>query len=171
MQAHWKTMSSSSGLSSSFIFVYGTLKRGFLNHRVLNSSVLKGLYQTTSPFPLFVDAYCVPYCVDSPGTGHRISGEVYAVSPEVLEDLDELEGVADGRYARKRIELLPTTPEEQEGFPILEAWAYLLPEKEGLELQRRECLDDYPLELHAANYVPPGPERDPARRRSWGGFD
>ena len=44
-------------------------------------------------------------------------------------------------------------------------------EKEGLELQRRECLDDYPLELHAANYVPPGPERDPARRRSWGGFD
>jgi len=69
------------------VFVYGSLKKGFSNHRLLSTSefVSKGtvhdaeLY-SLGGFPALVSG------------GGSVEGELYEVSPETLRNLDMLEG-------------------------------------------------------------------------------
>ena len=53
---------------------------------------LVGVACTARAFPLLVAGpYNIPYCLDRPGEGHRIVGEVYKIDDEKLQRLDELE--------------------------------------------------------------------------------
>lgn len=95
----------------SLIFTYGTLKRGFSNHTLMQElirtgdSVFIGSYQTVREYPLVCGPYRVPFLIDLPGSGHRVLGELYAVSPRGLARIDELEGTSRAHYQRLPIML------------------------------------------------------------------
>lgn len=91
------------------VFVYGTLKKGEGNHHLLAGrsvliceNVIKGELFDLGPFPAMKE-----------GDG-KVHGEVYAVGPETLKDLDVLEGHPTF-YERKPVKLL---------FDDMEAEAY-----------------------------------------------
>lgn len=102
------------------VFVYGTLKRGFHNHRVMAEAggefVCEGV--TVTPFPLVERG--LPFLIFRPGEGHRVEGEIYRVGDERgWERLDRLEGHPDF-YQRRLIEA------EGADGEIYEAWAYFI---------------------------------------------
>ncbi|KAK8565044.1 hypothetical protein V6N13_020167 [Hibiscus sabdariffa] len=97
---------------TTLIFTYGTLKRGFSNHVLLQDlmrtgdAVFKGTYQTVGKYPLVCGPYRVPFLLNMPGSGHRVTGELYAVSARGLARVDELEGTSKGHYERRPILLM-----------------------------------------------------------------
>ncbi|XP_051121348.1 putative gamma-glutamylcyclotransferase At3g02910 [Andrographis paniculata] len=103
----------------SLIFVYGTLKEGFPNHSLLQDMVATGDVAAHGPrrtvhrLPLVCGPYGIPFLLNFPGHGHRVSGEIYAVSPAALAKLDELEGILEGHYERLPIEI-----ESEEAAPV-----------------------------------------------------
>ncbi|XP_057801790.1 putative gamma-glutamylcyclotransferase At3g02910 isoform X2 [Salvia miltiorrhiza] len=95
------------GGGDDLIFVYGTLKRGFYNHYLLEDLIRAGAAAYLGPcttveaYPLVCGPYGIPYLVNLPGSGQRIRGELYSVSSvHGLARLDELEGVDRGHYER-----------------------------------------------------------------------
>lgn len=74
------------------VFVYGTLKLGYGNNRLLHDGVFVGpgitvrpfQMRTTPGFPVVFDVNAEPL--------HNIAGEVYEVNDEILSRLDQLEG-------------------------------------------------------------------------------
>jgi gamma-glutamylaminecyclotransferase len=94
------------------VFTYGTLKRGFSNHALLQDLFLTGdasfagAAATASPLPLVCGPYRVPFLLNLPGAAgcHRVKGELYSVTPRGLARLDELEGVSRGHYERLPVE-------------------------------------------------------------------
>ena len=94
------------------IFTYGTLKRGFSNHVLLQDLMrtgdaeFKGTYRTVEKYPLVCGPYRVPFLLNMPGSGHRVTGELYAVSARGLARVDELEGTSRGHYERLPIQLV-----------------------------------------------------------------
>ena len=85
------------------VFVYGTLKRGQRNHRLLAASRFVGAATTR---PLYRLHACGPYpCLVPAGAdGRAIRGEVYEVDDTMLAQLDWLEGAPD-LYRRGPVEL------------------------------------------------------------------
>lgn len=90
----------------SLVFTYGTLKRGFSNHVLMEDLIRSGdasyvgVYRTRERFPLVCGPYRVPFLLNFPGRGQRVYGEVYAVTPRGIARMDELEGTARGHYER-----------------------------------------------------------------------
>lgn len=99
-----------------FVFVYGTLKKGFSNHRLLEKSNLIGKASTCEKYPMFCSNGMYPYMVHKIGLGHSVKGEVYEVSKDVQARLDILEGVPS-HYVRKEIRVKCNDE-------ILLAWCY-----------------------------------------------
>lgn len=99
------------------VFVYGTLKQGHGNHRLLASSkflgrcVIKGKHR-------LVSLGGFPGLVATPDSEEErsVSGEVYQVNEETLMSLDFLEG-HPRFYERLKL-----------STPFKNAWAYYLPE-------------------------------------------
>jgi gamma-glutamylaminecyclotransferase len=176
--------------------VYGTLKRGFLNHHVLtsfDSATFVSAATTLHRFPLFVDHYRIPYLVDRKGQGHCIVGELWQVDAPTLAALDELEGVSTKRYLRQLADVVRTStstrtrtscsaPEgrstedvtdeaEEDSVSAVAAWLYALGDgRPGTDLERRDLLGEYTADHHAG-FVVPGGERDPSLRQEWGGYE
>ena len=75
------------------IFVYGTLKTGFPNHdEMLKDERLLGLYKTVEKYPLVLTKpWYSPVMLPEPGIGHHVSGEIYVVNNEKLQELDKFE--------------------------------------------------------------------------------
>uniref|UniRef100_A0A0D9W1J3 Gamma-glutamylcyclotransferase family protein n=1 Tax=Leersia perrieri TaxID=77586 RepID=A0A0D9W1J3_9ORYZ len=94
------------------VFTYGTLKRGFSNHGLLqdlavnSDATFVGAATTAARLPLVCGPYRVPFLLNLPGSGHRVSGELYAVTAKGLERLDELEGVSRSHYERLPVSVL-----------------------------------------------------------------
>lgn len=88
-----------------FVAVYGTLKRGYSNHHVLDKACYIG-QDTLTRLSLY-DLGPYPGALPRPSDGVRV--EVYAVNDSLLAMLDELEGY-DPRaekaslYLRKRMQ-------------------------------------------------------------------
>ncbi|KAK4525285.1 hypothetical protein GAYE_SCF09G3193 [Galdieria yellowstonensis] len=105
-----------------FVFIYGTLKRGFPNHEFM-----QGTFQsealTVEQYPLVVGTRMgVPFLLMFPGQGKRVKGELYMVNETQLEYLDEFEAVQQGLYFRERIQVEQLVDAPKQG--IVEAWAY-----------------------------------------------
>jgi gamma-glutamylcyclotransferase (GGCT)/AIG2-like uncharacterized protein YtfP len=87
---------------SALVFVYGTLRSGHSNHRLLSGCRLIGPH-TTAPLYTMLNLGAYPGVVTD--GRNAIVGEVYAVSPRRLVQLDRLEGYPR-LYDRR---LIPTT--------------------------------------------------------------
>lgn len=119
-------------MTSSVIFVYGSLKRGYALHHLLRSAEYLGPADTQPLYRLF-DLGSYPGLVEWP-EGLEIQGELYAVTADVLRRLDEAEAVSEGLYARRTVQLQPTT-----GQLAAEAWFWL-----GAVSGRRDCGHSWP---------------------------
>ncbi|KAK7258163.1 hypothetical protein RIF29_32664 [Crotalaria pallida] len=99
--------------SRALIFTYGTLKRGFSNHPLLQDLIrtgdasFVGTYRTALTYPLVTGPYRVPFLLNIPGSGHHVRGELYSVSTRGLDRMDELEGTTRAHYERLPIKLIP----------------------------------------------------------------
>jgi gamma-glutamylcyclotransferase (GGCT)/AIG2-like uncharacterized protein YtfP len=95
------------------VFVYGSLKRGQVNHHVLASSRFEGdgraaglVLHDLGPFPMAIAAPPAAHGDSEAGAcPSSIEGEVFAVDGETLQQLDRLEGVPR-LYQRHRQQLL-----------------------------------------------------------------
>ena len=116
----------------SLIFVYGSLKRGYGLHHLLEGQAFRGP-ATTCPLYRIFDLGSYPGLVDWP-EGLVVQGELYVVDAECLKRLDEAEGVDEGLYARRVIKLQPP-------FDVVEAFAWFwLNKVAGL----RDCGTSWP---------------------------
>jgi gamma-glutamylaminecyclotransferase len=94
-----------------YIFVYGTLKRGFPNYDAqrLGSFYVSDCATTASYSLVIADQYYIPVLLldnDNVARG-RIIGELYHVDQATLRWLDALEGVGKNRgYQRVEVEVL-----------------------------------------------------------------
>lgn len=103
------------------VFVYGTLKSGETNHRILTDpangqSTFLGEAKTLKKWPLvLVSPYEIPCLLPCEGLGHEVRGEVYQVDDRMLEVLDRLESHPD-YYVRSQEDILmlsqPKSPTE-----------------------------------------------------------
>ena len=95
---------------SNNIFVYGTLRRGFRNHALLRNARYLGPH-TTGPEFTMLDLGAYPGVVSGGTT--PIVGELYALTPRILNRLDVLED-----YPSLYTRILVATPRGH-------AWMYL----------------------------------------------
>lgn len=88
-----------------FLFVYGSLKKGFDNHSLLTKSTKRlGKASTVGKFAMFEDSFGnYPYLVTKPI--NKIEGELYQINrKELLAEIDKFEGAPD-YYQRKKIKV------------------------------------------------------------------
>jgi gamma-glutamylcyclotransferase (GGCT)/AIG2-like uncharacterized protein YtfP len=105
--------------NSHLVFVYGSLKRGEHNHRILRDVEFRGEARTAREFGLYA-LPLFPALVRDAEDPQTVVGEVYAVSEVTLRVLDRLE--ANGRlYQREVIEVECLEPPQLR----LQAWTYL----------------------------------------------
>lgn len=110
------------------VFVYGTLKEGFGNHkRLLSTSTKLGDFTTTGEYTMY-SLGGFPGVVLRGDTA--IHGEVYQVTNEVFKSLDILEGHPDF-YQRKKI---ATT--------YGRAWMYYLTDRHEKYLSNKQIVPD-----------------------------
>lgn len=109
--------------SPDLCFVYGTLRRGFGNHRIMQRAggEFMGNAATIIPFPLVVDG--LPYLLDCPGEGFQVEGELYRIPKDGWADLDRLEG--HPHFYCRRVESFLLNGE------AVQAWAYFLAQDDG----------------------------------------
>ena len=97
-------------MSEQLIFVYGTLKRGHRNSFALKNERHIG-EAVTKPYYRLYDLGRYPGLVQElPGTS--IYGELWCVSQNCLQRLDEIEAVDEGLYTRDHV-VLASHPELQ----------------------------------------------------------
>ncbi|KAL6516905.1 hypothetical protein OROHE_018193 [Orobanche hederae] len=137
------------------IFVYGTLKRGFYNHKLIEDLIgtrdatYLGRHTTAEAFPLVCGPHGIPYLINLPGSGRRVRGELYSVSPgQGRARLDELEGLDRGHYERLPMAVLAEEGGGRES--VLEVEAYFAHRGFGEALWKRcgeEGLSEYTVEM------------------------
>jgi len=94
------------------LFVYGTLKRGQRNHRLLADQRFVRNARTVRGYRVY-DLGPHPAMVADANAG-PVQGELFSVSETCMAELDDFEGVPD-LFDRRRVELDDGTT----------AWAYL----------------------------------------------
>ena len=94
---------------ASRLFIYGTLKRGQVNHHLLAEESYLGPATTLPRFRLLNLGWYpgLALCEDK---GRAIEGELWEVSDACLEALDAYEG---SEYERRMIEVQPETSDVQ----------------------------------------------------------
>lgn len=85
------------------VFVYGSLKRNYYNHRLLETSEFIG-EATTKPFYRLYNLGSFPGLKEDNENGKAIQGELYLVNDETLKRLDRLEGTPHF-YIRKDLQI------------------------------------------------------------------
>ena len=88
-----------------FLFVYGSLKKGFDNHKLLQKYAKRvGKASTVGKFAMYEDSFGnYPYLVKEPIT--KVMGELYEIKrKELLDRIDEFEGAPE-YYQRKKIKV------------------------------------------------------------------
>ena len=88
-----------------YVFVYGTLKRGFSNHYFLEDAKFIAKATTKEKFPMVNIIQAYPYIINDVGNGHNVEGELYKIDDVILGKLDVLEGYPE-HYDRCRVAIL-----------------------------------------------------------------
>tara|TARA_R110002012_G_scaffold77863_4_gene198588 strand:- start:4655 stop:5119 length:465 start_codon:yes stop_codon:yes gene_type:complete len=110
------------------VFVYGTLKKGFNNHHLLqiDDSIFKGHCTTGDKYHMFVE-HSIPFVIRATDEDQqdavKIEGELYEVNADTLQDLDELEG--HPRFYRRQ--LVSVLVKESKVKKAKLAWMYIYP--------------------------------------------
>ncbi len=107
------------------VFSYGTLKRGFPNHHIMERIGASYLTDalTIENYPLLLAGkWNTPFMIQKKGhpDSHHVSGELYRVDDKGLSVLDEFEGVHRSYYRRSKINL--STQDEKKSSE--QAWCY-----------------------------------------------
>lgn len=103
------------------IFVYGTLKRGGVNHAYLGGQRWVGVAHTEPRYRMF-DLGGYPGMVAVAADGLSIQGEVWDVDDACFAQLDLLEDIEGGEYRRTRIHLMSPYEEAR-----IQGYLYLRP--------------------------------------------
>lgn len=103
------------------LFVYGTLKNGFPNHRFLGNARFLGYGKTVEPYALYMDEHPLVYARERVGPVH---GEVYKVSDDTLDRVDGVQGHPK-HYYREEVEVCLESGEH------VTTWIYFFPDKLG----------------------------------------
>lgn len=101
------------------LFVYGTLQRGCRNHRHLAGAIYRGEAATGPGWALY-DVGGFPGLVAEPAADAAVVGELWGIGAEALNQLDRIEGVPLGVYARVPLPMNPPAP------AVAEAYVYQL---------------------------------------------
>ena len=83
------------------LFIYGTLKKGFIRNECLHNCEFLGTFITTPEYDLRI-AGSLPYITEGK---YYIEGEVYTLNEEDIYYIDRIEG-HPSLYIRKRINML-----------------------------------------------------------------
>lgn len=144
---------------SEYLFVYGTLKRGFQWNEKYLSTRVGGEFvcaaTTASAVPLVVGDCGVPYVLGSnpqeaDPVAHRVVGELWSVTPTCLGCMDDYEGVTKGYYTRRTIEVVA---EELNGNKPRLAFIYVLNDSSSTsKLGEQPKLKEYTLGMHKELY-------------------
>jgi gamma-glutamylaminecyclotransferase len=128
------------------VFVYGSLRRDQSNHGWIVGGRFLGLHRT-GPYFTMRDLGAFPAV--TPGGDSEILGEVYAVSPAMLQRLDQLEGCPGFYYRRQLVTrwgsvwiyLLPAHVAHDAPRVPQGDWVEWLTERDAccLEIGRDEC--------------------------------
>lgn len=109
------------------IFVYGTLKRGDVRAPLLAGQCFLGEARTAARYRLFnTGSYPALVEADPLGlAGVSVLGELWRVDAACLDRLDVEEGLDEGLYARRVVELLgdPTQAESYFYLPTVDGMA------------------------------------------------
>lgn len=115
------------------VFVYGTLKRGGSNHRLMTGQKFISDARTEPVYRLYsLGDY--PAMIGAPKDGRSIEGEIWEIDPDCRDRLDQLEGLAEGLYERVPIRMQPPHHELK-----VEGYLYLL-----AVAGRRDCGANWP---------------------------
>lgn len=146
------------------VFVYGTLKRGQPNHKILldrthGRATFRGRGHTAEPYPLVIAGeHNIPWLLNLPGRGRRVAGEIYRVDEQMLRFLDEFEG-CPGMYQRTRVgvavlEWEGASPERPAAARSLQCFVYSTATYPP-EWAQLPCLDSYDSQgAHGLRYNP-----------------
>lgn len=103
------------------VFVYGTLKSGHGNNRLLEGCTLLGEFVTLQTFSMFNAGFPVTFYKQR---GHAVLGEVYEIPEDQLKDtirrLDMLESEGS-MYSRETVRALPLS----DSSPAIETYMYV----------------------------------------------
>jgi gamma-glutamylaminecyclotransferase len=122
------------GRMEQLVFVYGTLKKGFSNHRLLASSELLGRARTVKKYAMYSTGLPIVVKEEAAST---IFGELYRVDEVTLVYLDSLEGHPDW-YRREEVEVL--VDDKGGGQHLEKAWIYFSLDKRGTLVPSGEYL-------------------------------
>ncbi len=105
------------------LFVYGSLRKGFTNHKYLAESEYIGEHASVDQFQLITHKNGnYPYLLDEPLVDYPstiVHGEIYKINSKVLKNIDSLESNSK-IYQRKIYTFINQNNE------IIEAWIYIL---------------------------------------------
>eukprot|EP00128_Syssomonas_multiformis_P015757 Colp12_sorted_trinity150504_noHs@22949 len=139
-----------------FLFVYGTLKKGFhWQQKFLSRADYIGKAMTNQRFKLVVGNCGVPYLLgdvadaaDGSCAVHQLQGELWAIDDVELAGLDDYEGVSKKYYDRWEIRVILQEQQKEQN-----AWVYILPSSTR-ELRDLPSIPEYTIEIHDERYRP-----------------
>lgn len=91
-----------------FVFVYGSLKKGFSNHHIIEKAKFHGKVQTLKKYAMFKEKNAnYPYMLNiSNNKYHHIIGELYMITDaKLLLEIDKFEDAPE-YYERKVIDVI-----------------------------------------------------------------
>ena len=122
-------------LDGELVAVYGTLKQGYSNNRVMGTSKFIGRGRTANLYPMV--GHGVPFVLPEKGIGHNVSVEVFMTTKEQLEGpIDRLEGHPNW-YNRKKTTII------MEDGKWLECWLYFNPTHKSTDYEPEEFMEEF----------------------------
>ena len=122
------------------VFVYGTLKYGFGNHRLLRYSEYLGDATTSDRYNFFTLGYFP--AVSKTGNEaldlYRVDGEIYKVDDHVMYLLDQLEG--NGVLYQRQVREFDVSLNGE--MVCMNAWMYELIAEAGMPPEAPHCRPD-----------------------------
>ncbi len=127
------------------VFVYGSMKKGFMNHfRLEGTAIFLGAASTLNSYAMYPDdSYKFPYVLKDKNR-FPIQGELYSAGNDLLEILDIFEGHPK-YYKREKIEV-------KINGAILESWIYFRSNSNPRSYDNSKLIDTWSSDLEYLGY-------------------